>query len=196
LHSIAEMRSSALRLMNKYRKYIRSVRWYRQPIGLATYESQVTTSASRKVSSRGRPVPLSHCSSSSPTTRYSSSLSCSSSSPDIRANRNGFSCYERFGVVTSFLVPGEAVARYLIRRVGNLLKGSRNRRHVPDYPGFCISLAACRVLKPSNSRRQDSACLLTVASMPVLFLCSTQHMPWWMRTFSSGAGATNEDTHL
>src|SRR4249919_2120931 len=52
---------------------------------------QVTTSASLKVSSRGRPSPLSHGSSSSPATRYSSSSSCSASSPDIRSNRNGFS---------------------------------------------------------------------------------------------------------
>src|SRR5579863_2934982 len=52
---------------------------------------QVTISASRKVSSRGRPSSLSHGSSSSPLTRHSSSSSCSSSSPDIRSNRNGFS---------------------------------------------------------------------------------------------------------
>jgi len=52
---------------------------------------QVTTSASRRVSSRGRPSPLSHGSWSSPATRYSSSSSCSASSPDIRSNRNGFS---------------------------------------------------------------------------------------------------------
>ena len=45
----------------------------------------------RKVSSRGRPSALSHGSSSSPATRYSSSSSCSASSPDIRSNRNGFS---------------------------------------------------------------------------------------------------------
>ena len=53
---------------------------------------QATTSASRKVSLRGRPSFLSHGSSSSPLTRRSSSLSCSSASPGIRANRNGFSC--------------------------------------------------------------------------------------------------------
>ena len=35
---------------------------------------------------------LSHGSSSSSLTRHSSSLSCFSSSPDIRSNRNGFSC--------------------------------------------------------------------------------------------------------
>src|SRR4249919_1807282 len=52
---------------------------------------QVTTSASRNVSSRGRPSPLSQGSLSSPATRYSSSSSCSASSPDIRSNRNGFS---------------------------------------------------------------------------------------------------------
>ena len=53
---------------------------------------QVTISASRKVSSRGRPSSLSNGSSSSSLTRHSSSLSCSSFSPDIRSNRNGFSC--------------------------------------------------------------------------------------------------------
>src|ERR1051326_1912584 len=53
---------------------------------------QVTTSASRKVSSRGRPSSLSHGSSSSSLTRRSSSLSCSSSSPDIRSHRNRLSC--------------------------------------------------------------------------------------------------------
>src|SRR6516225_9804620 len=73
---------------------------------------QVTTSASRKVSSRGRPSSLSHGSPSSPVTRYSSSLSCSSFSPDIRSNRNGFSVIERLVVVTSFLSAGEAVACY------------------------------------------------------------------------------------
>ena len=83
---------------------------------------QVTTSASRKVSSRGRPVPLSHGSSSSPSTRYSSSPSCSSSSPDIRSNRNGFSVVERFGVVTSFLSAGEAVVYHLMRRVAGFLE--------------------------------------------------------------------------
>ena len=70
---------------------------------------QVTTSASRKVSSRGRPIPLSQASASSSSTRYSSSSSCLSSSPDIRSNRNGFSVIERFGVGTSFLSQGSRV---------------------------------------------------------------------------------------
>src|SRR6266540_5820016 len=58
---------------------------------------QVTTSASRKVSSRGRPSPLCHGSSSRSATQHSSSPSCSSSSPDIRSYRNGLSVVERFG---------------------------------------------------------------------------------------------------
>jgi hypothetical protein len=52
---------------------------------------QVTTSASYKVNSRGRPSPLSHGSSRSSLTICSSSSSCAESSPDIRSNRNGFS---------------------------------------------------------------------------------------------------------
>ena len=51
----------------------------------------VTISASRKVSSLVRPVPLAHGSSSSSLTSSSSSSSCSASSPDIRSNRNGLS---------------------------------------------------------------------------------------------------------
>ena len=82
---------------------------------------QVTTSASRKVSSRGRPSPLSHGSSSSSATQHSSSPSCSSSSPDIRSNRNGFSVVERFGVETFFLSAGEAVVCYPVRRVARFL---------------------------------------------------------------------------
>src|SRR5512142_829236 len=58
---------------------------------------QVTTSASRKVSSRGRLILLSQGSPSSSSARDTSSSSCSSSSPDIRSNRNGFSVVERFG---------------------------------------------------------------------------------------------------
>src|SRR6266702_8733562 len=77
---------------------------------------QVTTSASRKVSSRGRPSPLSHGSSSRSATQHSSSPSCSSSSPDIRSYRNGFSVVERCGLETSFLSAGEAVACYPVRR--------------------------------------------------------------------------------
>ena len=52
---------------------------------------QATIRASRKVSSRGRPFPLSHGSSSSSSTHSSSSSSCSAFNPDIRSNRNGFS---------------------------------------------------------------------------------------------------------
>src|SRR5581483_5510611 len=47
---------------------------------------QATISASRKVSSRGRPFPLSHGSSSSSDTHSSSSSSCSAFNPDIRSN--------------------------------------------------------------------------------------------------------------
>src|SRR5229473_2693846 len=56
-----------------------------------------TMMASRRVSSLGRQVPLSHGLSRSAATRSSSSSSCSESSPDIRSNRNGFSVGERFG---------------------------------------------------------------------------------------------------
>jgi len=70
-----------------------------------------TIMASRRVSSRGRPVPLSHGFSRSAAMRSSISSSCSGSSPDIRSNRNGFSVSEGFGLVTSFLLIGEAVAR-------------------------------------------------------------------------------------
>src|SRR5918998_1114351 len=85
---------------------------------------QTTISASRKVSSRGRPSPLSHGSSSSSTTRHSSSSSCFSSSPDIRSNRNGFSIVESCGLTTSFLSAGAAVVCYLARRVARFLNGS------------------------------------------------------------------------
>jgi hypothetical protein len=61
----------------------------------------VTTIASRKDRSRGRPFPLFHGRSSDRATRYSISSSCSSFSPDIRSNRNGFSI-------------GRGLARYLL----------------------------------------------------------------------------------
>jgi hypothetical protein len=51
----------------------------------------------------------------------------------MRSNRNGFSVVERFGVVTSFLSTGEAVACYLMRRVANLLE-------IPEIDGMnCIA---------------------------------------------------------
>src|SRR5271156_5707599 len=81
---------------------------------------QATVSASRKVSSRGRPFPLSHGSSSSSSTHSSSSSSCSAFNPDIRSNRTGFPVV-RFGVVTSLLSAGEAVAYYLLRHVVGFL---------------------------------------------------------------------------
>jgi hypothetical protein len=75
-----------------------------------------TIIASRKVSSLGRPVPLSHGFSRSAAIRSSSSSSCSESRPDIRSNRNGFSVSERFGFITSFLLLGEVVpARRTVR---------------------------------------------------------------------------------
>src|SRR6266702_3242337 len=95
---------------------------------------QVTTSASRKVSSRGRPSPLSHGSSSRSATQHSSSPSCSSSSPDIRSYRNGFSVVERCGVETSFLSAGEAVACYPARRGARFFNMSgKNSPHCVRY---------------------------------------------------------------
>src|SRR5450755_1647855 len=52
---------------------------------------QETTSASLRVNSLGRPMPLFHDALSSSPTRCSSSLSCSALRPDIRSNRNGCS---------------------------------------------------------------------------------------------------------
>src|SRR5450755_2896016 len=101
---------------------------------------QVTTIASREVSSRGRPSFLSHGSSSSSATRYSSSLSCFSSSPDIRSNRNGFSVVER-------CVCGNLLS---IDRRSRCLLSSTACRQVSQYFGkefpvahparFCITL--------------------------------------------------------
>src|SRR6266704_1505839 len=99
---------------------------------------QVTTSASRKVSSRGRPSPLSHGSSSRSATQHSSSPSCSSSSPDIRSYRNGFSVVERCGVETSFLSAGEAVACYPVRRGVRFSICQERTPPIAHAMGFCI----------------------------------------------------------
>src|SRR6266581_2318762 len=103
---------------------------------------QVTTSASRKVSSRGRPSPLSHGSSSRSATQHSSSPSCSSSSPDIRSYRNGFSVVERCGVETSFLSAGEAVACYPVRRGVRFSICQERTPPIAHAMGFCIILIA------------------------------------------------------
>src|SRR6266568_2099912 len=104
---------------------------------------QVTTSASRKVSSRGRPSPLSHGSSSRSATQHSSSPSCSSSSPDIRSYRNGFSVVERCGVETSFLSAGEAVACYPVRRGVRFSICQERTPPIAHAMGFCIILRVC-----------------------------------------------------
>src|SRR6266704_2999057 len=101
---------------------------------------QVTTSASRKVSSRGRPSPLSHGSSSRSATQHSSSPSCSSSSPDIRSYRNGFSDVERCGVETSFLSAGEAVACHPVRRGVRVSICQERTPPIAHAMGFCIIL--------------------------------------------------------
>src|SRR6266702_2279056 len=103
---------------------------------------QVTTSASRKVSSRGRPSPLSHGSSSRSATQHSSSPSCSSSSPDIRSYRNGFSVLERCCVATSFLSAGEAVACYPVRRGVRFSICQERTPPIAHAMGFCIILIA------------------------------------------------------
>src|SRR2546423_5757444 len=99
---------------------------------------QVTTSASRKVSSRGRPSPLFQGLSTSSPTRRSSSSSCTSVNPDIRSNRNGFSCWESFGMVTSFLSVGEAVALYLARRVEEIRENQARQCGDESIAGFRI----------------------------------------------------------
>ncbi len=113
---------------------------------------QVTTSASRKVSSRGRPSPLSHGSSSSSATQHSSSPSCSSSSPDIRSYRNGFSVVERFGLETSFLSAGEAVACYPLRRGARFFNMSGKSSPYCTRYGVCIILTASRDLDQHSGR--------------------------------------------
>src|SRR5690348_7850635 len=99
----------------------------------------VTTSASRSDSSRGRPSPLSHGRSSNIVTRHSSSPSCSSSSPDIRSNRNGFSTSEVW-LVTSFVSTGEAVASHLGRRVAYVPESLGEQLVGLLRTGFCIIL--------------------------------------------------------
>src|ERR1700730_10342584 len=88
---------------------------------------QATISASRKVSSRGRPDPLSQGSSSNSVTRTSSSSSCSRVRPDIRLQCNGFSVME--GVCENLLsierrgrcLLSDAECRQFSRYSGNLL---------------------------------------------------------------------------
>jgi hypothetical protein len=95
-----------------------------------------TMSASRRVSSRGRPFPypmvLRGIGPRSPPARRVAQRS----SPDIRPNRNGFSVVKGFGVETSFLSAGEAVARYLMRRVARFLRTSGIDPRTSDNRSF------------------------------------------------------------
>ena len=84
---------------------------------------------------------MSHGRSSNIMTRHSSSPSCSSSSPDIRSNRNGFSTSEVW-LVTSFVSTGEAVASHLGRRVAYVPESLGEQLVGLLRTGFCIILNA------------------------------------------------------